>query len=428
MFGKSVGKLNIYTRNAIGGGYRSVWSRAGSLGEYWERTDAFVSVSVSVTGQQPQMIIESEAANNTIDDGIIAVDDISFTSTCIPFNGQIPDITTTTAKPPCGVDGFRCSDGKCINKTQVCDFNVDCRSGEDESSCGTCNFETDYCGWYDNSFGGHIWNRTTASLAGIPKDATSGTQSGSLVSYETSEGAFSGLSRLFTPYLGKSGSSCEFEFYYYKTDPSTKASVSLSLFLIDATNKIERIWRTDEISTNDNWIRKAVGVYSRDPGFRLYFEASQLEQALPSKKQLLAVDETKFINCPIVFNTSCESKNVFKCANGFCIPDNLVRLILKCFLFRLLIINLTTTTTKFIPTKVCDFSNDCSDGSDEVKCGNYTRCDFEDDSDPICSWNSDNDADLKWQRAQGQDYAETFYNLPSFGYLKNKYSKKRRNY
>jgi hypothetical protein len=51
---------------------------------------------------------------------------------------------------------------------------------------------------------------------------------------------------------------------------------------------------------------------------------------------------------------------------------------------------------------VCDFSNDCGDNSDERNCGNYTRCDFEDELNPYCDWNLDDDALFYWRRQQGQ--------------------------
>ena len=127
----------------------------------------------------------------------------------------MPVILTSTSAPICGINGYRCSSVsllKCINKTQVCDFVKDCPNGDDESSCGSCDFETSQCGWDDDSYGGHKWNKTTASYAGITTDNTKGNSNGSLMFYETNDLSSTGFSRLYSPQLGQSSSQCEFEF------------------------------------------------------------------------------------------------------------------------------------------------------------------------------------------------------------------------
>lgn len=121
-----------------------------------------------------QLVIEATASNDTREEGIIAIDDITLSKECTAYEYVMSTVMTTTKAPPCGSDGFRCSSGKCISNSQLCDFIPDCSGGEDERNCGECNFEKDLCGWYDNSYGDHFWNRTKASLASIATDSTLG--------------------------------------------------------------------------------------------------------------------------------------------------------------------------------------------------------------------------------------------------------------
>lgn len=386
MNGKSAGKLTVYSRTFIGGSFSSQWSRTTKV-DYWERAEVFLYVS-SFSSKNYQIVIESQVSSTfSNQDGFIAIDDITFSKECIRSTDPM-QITSTTAPPPfCGYNGFRCSNGRCINNTQLCNFISDCPNGEDELNCGKCNFEKDNCGWYDNSFGGHIFNRTTALNAQIPKDVTYGLANGSLINYEASEGAFSGLTRLYSPVLGQTSPYCEFQFYYYKKDAEANSNL-FSLFLVDSVDRVERLWRTSDNSPNNEWSRVSIGLHSRQPGFKLYFESSLLIQVSSDQKPLLAIDETSFINCQTQFNLSCTTPNVFRCNNSYCIPNNLV----------------------------CDFNNDCSDMSDEVevKCVNYTRCDFENDQNSLCQWSDDNNADLTWKRAVGKQFIASNFNYPTY--------------
>lgn len=75
--------------------------------------------------------------------GDIAVDDISFGNDCKLAGGVIPTSEPpVTTKPPtpkpnnCRADQFGCwKDGKCIDKTKVCDFTIDCDDDSDERFC-----------------------------------------------------------------------------------------------------------------------------------------------------------------------------------------------------------------------------------------------------------------------------------------------------
>lgn len=147
MYGKSVAQLRILTRFEIGGAMTARWSKLGSVGEFWERAEAYI-YPISWTSKTFQWAIEAQVANMTNADGIIAIDDITFTPECAAATIEMPTVATTTAAPVCGLNGFRCSNGKCINQSQLCDFKKDCEDGNDELNCGVCDFEQSTCGWF----------------------------------------------------------------------------------------------------------------------------------------------------------------------------------------------------------------------------------------------------------------------------------------
>jgi hypothetical protein len=144
LFGNNAARLSVYYRDAVGDVYYQLWRVQDIQTQFWERAE----MTVSMTSRPVQIVIEAEARNNTKLGSVVAVDDVSFTDQCIPYAGDLPVLLTSTTASPCGPDGYQCADGKCIIKSQLCDFYPNCANNEDESNCGTCSFENGTCGWY----------------------------------------------------------------------------------------------------------------------------------------------------------------------------------------------------------------------------------------------------------------------------------------
>lgn len=82
-------------------------------------------------------------------EGDMAIDDISFTPSCIVIPGAtVPPVAPTTHAPVtkpggCHGDDFYCADNStCLPADRKCDFTRDCEDESDELDCPTnCDFE-----------------------------------------------------------------------------------------------------------------------------------------------------------------------------------------------------------------------------------------------------------------------------------------------
>lgn len=111
------GILTFMVRNESAGATKFIWSTSKILGDYWERQELLLP-----TGSLFELLIEVKTLGGG---GIIALDDISFSSQCNNSNGFLPYGTTTRptgTTPTPTTCTYACNDGTCIGKNKVNKF------------------------------------------------------------------------------------------------------------------------------------------------------------------------------------------------------------------------------------------------------------------------------------------------------------------
>nr|XP_054757464.1 MAM and LDL-receptor class A domain-containing protein 1-like [Lytechinus pictus] len=311
----------------------SLWSKTGPLDNTWMHA----TVTVTTDDVDKTYSVSLIGTLGTLSQSDIAVDDISV------YDGPCAGATNP---PPCQ---FYCDNGACLkDATLVCNFNDDCGDSSDEVNCGSCDFESGWCNYTDNSIGSLEWLRGQGSKhavdSGPSKDHTIGT---SEVVGSVHFLLVSGLDRSFVSYYSKVGSG-EWSF------------VSIPIGRVKGTFQIEV------------------------KAFRDY-----------AGKGDIAIDDISFRDCsfPAPPPGGC-SPVEFTCGNGNCINTDRY-----C--------DLTDDCGDMSDEINCDDCGDmsdkndcdeCRDMSDENDCDNYESCDFQ---TGICKWTQLRTDEVDWRRWKG---------------------------
>ncbi|PAA52395.1 hypothetical protein BOX15_Mlig012801g1, partial [Macrostomum lignano] len=272
-----------------------------------------------------------------------------------------------TPPPPCF---FRCTseNNKCIEREKVCNFQKDCKDGEDESLCGyNCDFEIGECGYNDTSSRTFKWVRSRGATpqenTGPSVDHTTGTAEGYYVYVDSRNGNLFSIALYTSTVLRSSAPSCQLRFWYHMYGRNVG---TLGVKYKKGTLE-PKIFRMN--SDQGNVWRQGIAVLGRvKDEFQVEFTGEKNIFAHGD----IAVDDITFVDCEYPRpSPSCHSTKDFQCSNKVCVNRD----------------------------RVCDFEDDCGDYSDEASCPTeQSRCSFE---ESLCDWSRNPTGGLTWTRQSG---------------------------
>ncbi|XP_017724713.1 PREDICTED: MAM and LDL-receptor class A domain-containing protein 1 isoform X2 [Rhinopithecus bieti] len=349
------GKLMVGLQTACGGPIQHLWQNTAALPNQWERNVIKIQSS-----QRFQVVFQGQMTSTYEQDEVIAIDDISCSSGCLPANDGILLCQ----------EALNAEQELCHPDTDLCRFDT---TDEELRLCQACGFEFDMCEWTSEASVGQIsWMRTKArevpALESIPQQDQGGDDEGYYV-WVGAKHAFPLNHVDSRAYLNSSvchcvGKSCHLQFYY------TMESSVLRVRLYD--NKEEEIFWTYNTSTHSQWVKADVLIPEGLKTFKIIFEGTLLSQ-----RSFIGLDHLWVYACGQAQSRKLCSADEFPCSRGQCIAKE----------------------------SVCDSRQDCSDGSDEdpETCSKHLTCDFE---SGFCGWERFLTEDSHWKLMKGLNTGE----------------------
>ncbi|XP_006869969.1 PREDICTED: MAM and LDL-receptor class A domain-containing protein C10orf112 homolog [Chrysochloris asiatica] len=358
------GQLIVGLQTASDSSIQPLWQNTAGLKDEWERKVIKIHSS-----QKFQVVIQGQMITGHEEHEVIAIDDVSFSSGCLPANDenlpcQKASNTNQELYPP---------------NANLCQFNS---TDQRLRLCQACGFEFGMCDWISDVSEGLIsWTLTKAREVPILESIPHQDQSGDDEGYYVWIGAQQAFPHLDSrAYLNSSmchcsGSGCRLQFYY---------SMEKSVLRVGVYHhKGQEMFWTYNTSTHSKWVKADVLIPEDIKTFKIIFEGTLLNQ-----RGFIALDSLWVYACAQTHSGKLCSADEFICANGQCVAEELV----------------------------CEARQDSCDGGDEAPstCSNCIMCDFE---TGFCGWKQLFTEESSWVVVKGLMGGE--HHLPTADHTTN---------
>ncbi|CAJ0957009.1 unnamed protein product [Ranitomeya imitator] len=306
-----------------------------STGDNWTKVSLPIK---SISLDTAQIILEATYYSNQ---ALVAIDDIGLSIHCVA-NNALSGQSKETIFHHCP-SGFSCGNGNCIPWKKRCDFTKDCVNGIDEKICpAKCDFESDDCGWRETRhFDYFDWVRDSNSNVEPeylsqtpPQDHTTNSTEGHFMFIQKKDSNFTQIAELRS---------------IITTDQQWERAVILLHIKNERAPTV--LWST-YFNQGNQWLK---GFIQLDR-LRHPFQLSVNKFNMGYYEGVAALDDIVFENCSLPSAVpSCRGPDLFWCKDT------------KACISTLL---------------VCDLTDDCGDGSDEINCMPLFSSDA---SVPLCS-------------------------------------------
>ncbi|XP_072182118.1 MAM and LDL-receptor class A domain-containing protein 1-like [Diadema setosum] len=226
----------------------------------------------------------------------------------------------------------------CVTVDEICDFVEQCPNGYEEQDCGSsCTFEAGTCRWWNAGNNVYKFIRhqgsTPDSNTGPTYDHTTLTAAGWYMYVGTTPSSGNKYAVFSSRMHHNAAATCEVRFWYHMYGEDIgylQVFVQEEIFLMLPWYKYG--------DQGDRWL-EGIAALGRIPGgFNVKFQSVRSPDVLGD----VAIDDIRMDGCalPAPQSGAC-APDEFKCDNTACIPQR----------------------------RLCDFTDDCGDSSDEASCG-----------------------------------------------------------